>query len=115
MPNIDHLHQETKIIPIKQPNELLYKQYLWHVTNEIIRVITSRYSNNPAQRSIVKDLPTSKGTCYYKLDEKEDISALKTIHSATVNNTISSYKNLVLDLQCALYLNYDLDGVSYGR
>lgn len=104
MASIDHLHQETKILPVKPHNELLSRQYLLscllpnHVCHNIVvkpqppRNIKRNIQNThlaelQAQYLSNVDLNTDS----YKI-------LLQELHRDTVNRVVADYKpNRVLD------------------
>lgn len=101
MTDIDHLHCETNILPVKDHNMLLSKQYVLachqssHPSNDIIQ-------NDPPPRKI-----RSTATAYIDHIKKHAPDhaittaaykkGLKNIHTEVVTKTLTSYRNKVLD------------------
>uniref|UniRef100_A0A8D8WGE2 Uncharacterized protein n=2 Tax=Cacopsylla melanoneura TaxID=428564 RepID=A0A8D8WGE2_9HEMI len=97
MSNIHHLHQETKILPVKPHNEMLSKQYLLrcHIPsnpcNYIIREDPpprniKKNLNNTYLRDLQQQYPAS-----LNLDNDTYRMTLQQIHSDTINTTTERY------------------------
>ncbi|KAL1447255.1 hypothetical protein WDU94_002708, partial [Cyamophila willieti] len=97
MTNIDHLHQETKIIPVKPHNDLLSRQYLLgcmlphHTCNDIV-------NDPPPPRTIKKNLVN---TYLPDLQNKYHVNSplcqdtykplMQQIHQDTVTTCLGNY------------------------
>ncbi|XP_073830287.1 uncharacterized protein [Musca autumnalis] len=90
---VDHLHEETKILPVRQHNEMLSLQYLLgcyresHPNHHLLATDTHRH--------IKKDIHALETTVQqYRrepLDQQAYQTGLNSIHTDTVAKTISNY------------------------
>jgi uncharacterized protein (UPF0147 family) len=96
MTDEDHLHQETKILPVKIHSDMISKQFLLschkdtHPNNDMI-------NKTPPPRNIRRSINYQlKELDWLKLKPKitaeEYNERLKKIHTKTVKNTINNYK-----------------------
>jgi hypothetical protein len=97
MTNIDHLHQETRVLPIKRHSEMLNMQYLlschqqehpgYRFTQEALppRSMKKTIMNNKADVQHMLTNNTITPTDYKK--------TLKTIHTTTVTACLTSYED----------------------
>ena len=102
--SINHLHTETKIMPVKEHSEMLTKQFLLaaqkpnHPNHESLNI------NRPAPRRITKKTILTNHSTYIKnkvnntpLEEDQYKRILKEIHTEEVNNVKVNSTNKVLN------------------
>ena len=96
MSDIDHLHQETKVLPLRAHSEMLTKQFL----------AACHLPGHPGQKHLGKPIPQRNLSQHHTLlDYEPEVSslfpseinkqaykaAIKALHTSTVANTLQSY------------------------
>ena len=101
MASVQHLHRETKILPLKEHGRLLTTQYLaaCHLPGHPGREHLTRPPSSRQKKQTLLDYLPSVSTLFPDDPTEQDYkSAIKQLHKTTVESTINAYpNNKVLD------------------
>ena len=101
MASVQHLHRETKILPLKEHGRLLTTQYLaaCHLPGHPGREHLTRPPSSRQKKQTLLDYLPSVSTLFPDDPTEQDYkSAIKQLHKTAVESTINAYpNNKVLD------------------